>query len=78
MANESRNEDQERAAQGPCSCVTDPFGAVPAELRPEPRKKGSLRRIQCPGCGKEYWTNRETDLCLDCEKSRAHEPLSQA
>jgi len=60
-----------------CSCVTDPFAAVPPELQPQPKKKGSLRKVDCPACGKEYWANRETDLCLDCERSRAHKPVSQ-
>ncbi len=77
MANATADEDAKRKADRPCSCVADPFGTVPVELRPEPHKKGSLRQVHCPGCGKEYWTNRETDLCLDCERSRAHEPVSQ-
>ena len=54
---------------GTCTCVTDPFSAVPPELRPQPRKKGSLRKVGCPSCGKEYWTNRQGELCLDCERS---------
>jgi hypothetical protein len=68
MANVPGNEDAGRKAEGPCSCVSDPFSAVPAELRPEPHKKGSLRKVGCPACGKEYWTNRQDDLCLDCQK----------
>jgi len=73
MGNAPRSEDAARRADGPCSCVADPFSAVPAELRPEPHKKGSLRQVQCPGCGKEYWTNRQGDLCLDCEGDPARE-----
>ena len=57
------------ATDGPCSCVADPFGAVPAELRPQPKKRGSLRKAGCPSCGKQYWTNRQGELCLECEKS---------
>jgi len=60
-----------------CSCVTDPFAAVPPELQPQPKKKGSLHKVDCPACGKEYWTNRETELCIDCERSGAHKPVSQ-
>ena len=60
-----------------CNCVTDPFAAVPPELQPQPKRRGSLRKVTCPVCGKEYWTNRETDLCIDCERSRAHKPVSQ-
>jgi hypothetical protein len=54
---------------GACSCVADPSSAVPVELRPRPKKRGSLRKVGCPSCGKEYWTNRQGDLCLDCEKA---------
>jgi hypothetical protein len=69
-------EEAGRQAEGPCSCVTDPFGAVPPEEWPEPRKQGSLRRVECPACGKEYWTNRETYLCMDCERSRTRRSMS--
>jgi hypothetical protein len=27
-----------------------------------------LRKVKCPACGLEYWTNRKTDLCIECEK----------
>lgn len=32
-------------------------------------KKSDLRKVTCPGCGLVYWTNRATDLCMDCEKA---------
>jgi hypothetical protein len=52
-----------------CSCVNDPFADLPPELRPKPVEKfGGLRKVTCPGCGLEYWTNRKGDLCIDCEK----------
>jgi len=51
-----------------CTCMTDTFAALPPELRPRPRKKSSLRKVTCPGCGLVYWTNRDTDLCMECEK----------
>lgn len=51
-----------------CTCVGDGFGAVPPELRPRPKKKRSLRKVTCPGCGLVYRTNRETDLCMECER----------
>ncbi len=51
-----------------CTCITDPFLSLPPELRPRPKKKSSLRKVTCPGCGLVYWTNRETDLCMECEK----------
>jgi len=65
--------DESRTNTGPtppqCTCVTNAFGDLPPELRPTAaRRKSSLRKVTCPGCGLLYWTNRETDLCMDCEK----------
>jgi hypothetical protein len=52
-----------------CTCVKDPFADLPPELRPRPVQKiGGLRKVACPGCGLVYWTNRATDLCIECEK----------
>ena len=53
-----------------CTCTQGGFGALPPELRPRPKKKSSLRKVTCPGCGLVYRTNRETDLCMDCEKKQ--------
>lgn len=33
--------------------------------------KSSLIRITCRGCGKEFVSNVETDLCFDCKKRGA-------
>lgn len=58
-----------------CTCVQDPFAALPPELRP--RKKtwmSGLRKVTCPGCGAQFWTNRKTDLCADCEKRGVQAP----
>lgn len=55
---------------GNCSCASDPYAALPAERRPRVKKRGSLRRVCCTACGKEYFTNRRTDICLDCEESQ--------
>lgn len=53
-----------------CSCISDPFASLPSELRPRPQpKKEGLRQVNCPGCGQEYWTNRETDGCIKCRNS---------
>jgi len=30
-------------------------------------EKDLLRKITCRKCGKTFWTNRESDLCFDCE-----------
>jgi hypothetical protein len=51
-----------------CSCVKDPFSSVPPDMRPRP-SRSSLRKVTCPGCGLVYSTNRETDLCMDCDKN---------
>ncbi len=58
-----------------CSCMSDPFSILPPELRPRPKDVLSgLRKVACPVCGLEYWTNRDTDLCIDCEKKGARLP----
>mgnify|MGYP001042414828 CR=1 FL=1 len=33
-----------------------------------PKDKGLLRKVKCRNCGRIFWTNRDTDLCFDCEK----------
>ena len=71
--NVAKDKPQSKQSQEPeqplCSCMTDPFNNLPPELRPRPKNVMSgLRKIRCPGCGLEYWTNRDTDLCIDCEK----------
>lgn len=53
-----------------CTCACDGFAALPPELRPRPRKKGNLRQVTCPCCGLLYWTNRPTDLCIECEQKQ--------
>lgn len=52
-----------------CSCG-DPWRDLPPELRPKVKKPSSLREAKCPGCGRRFWTNRETDYCFDCEKQQ--------
>lgn len=32
--------------------------------------KGMLRKTTCEVCGKQYWTNRESNVCFDCESKR--------
>lgn len=32
------------------------------------KDKGLLRKVKCRNCGKILWTNRDIDLCFDCEK----------
>ena len=62
----NQNEELEKPL---CSCMPDPFNNLPPELRPRPKDVLSgLRKVKCPACGFDYWTNRDTDLCIDCEK----------
>ena len=59
-----------KGSSASCSCVSDPFASLPSELRPRPQpKKGGLRQLSCPGCGQNYWTNRETNVCIKCGSS---------
>lgn len=54
-----------------CSCVKDPYADLPPEARPAgPPPMRGLCKVICPGCGKVYWTNRDTDWCFDCEPRR--------
>jgi hypothetical protein len=62
-----------------CACVRDPFAALPPELRPKSKPTmGGLRKVTCPGCGLAYWTNRATDLCVNCEKQGVRLPHTDA
>jgi len=36
-------------------------------MRAPPPKKDWLRKTTCLRCGKVYWTDKETDYCMDCE-----------
>lgn len=53
--------------------MDDGFELLPPELRPRAKKKDGLRKVTCPGCGLVYSTNRETDLCMECEKRGKHQ-----
>ena len=65
---QKREEQIESEVDASCSCVQDPFAALPADIRPPAQaKKGSLREVNCPGCGIKFWTNRSTDFCLECD-----------
>ncbi|MEM3549806.1 MAG: hypothetical protein QXN87_02900 [Candidatus Bathyarchaeia archaeon] len=30
-------------------------------------EKGLIRKTRCEKCGKVFWTNRNSNICLDCE-----------
>lgn len=78
MSEGSKSEKKEPKTKGAkptegqtpeCTCIQDPFAALPPELRPRKRSwMSGLRKVTCPGCGAQFWTNRKTDLCADCEK----------
>jgi hypothetical protein len=60
---------------GGCACNPDPFADLPPELRPRRQpKKSDLREVTCPGCELHYWTNRPTDVCMECEKKGVKDP----
>ncbi len=66
---ENASGAEARLESGGC-CCRDPHADLPAELRPRPpAKDDGLRRVTCPGCGLEYWTNRKTDVCALCENA---------
>ncbi len=69
---EAGGKEQEAGKSGgspaACTCGKDAFAALPPELRPRTQKKGSLRQVTCPGCGLVYWTNRTTEMCMECER----------
>ena len=53
-----------------CACSRDPFAGLPPEMRPRKDSMSGLRKVVCPVCGLNYWTNRDTDMCSDCEKKQ--------
>jgi small redox-active disulfide protein 2 len=55
---------------GGCACSRDPFAGLPPEMRPHKDTMSGLRKVVCPICGLNYWTNRDTDVCSDCEKKQ--------
>ena len=61
-----------------CTCTQDLFADLPVELRPKPvSNMNGLREVTCPGCTVVYWTNRITDVRIDCEKKGVHAPQIQ-
>lgn len=60
-----------RPGDGGCACNRDPFAGLAPEMRPQCQDAMSgLRKVTCPGCGLDYWTNRSIDICIDCEKKQ--------
>jgi uncharacterized OB-fold protein len=59
----------DEAAKG-CSCSAE-YSDV---MRAPPPKKDWLRKTTCPRCGKVYWTDKESDYCMDCESLTVMSP----
>jgi small redox-active disulfide protein 2 len=57
-----------------CACNRDPFAGLPLEMRPRKDSMSGLRKVVCPVCGLNYWTNRSTDVCSECEKKQSAQP----
>ncbi len=75
MSEQNTNKNPINSQQPACNCVKDPYAELPPELRPKNRTlKSDFREVTCPGCGLEYWTNCEGDLCLDCKKKGVQIP----
>lgn len=71
-------KNQKELQPSNCSCEKDPYMDLPPELRPKNRTwKAGFREVTCPGCGLEYWTNCEGDLCMDCKKKGVQIPLKE-
>ncbi|MFO7942793.1 MAG: hypothetical protein R6U51_00565 [Anaerolineales bacterium] len=61
------NKEEAAEALPSCSCSGDPFASLPPDLQPKKKSwKANFRHVTCPSCGKEYYTNLDTDLCSDC------------
>jgi len=57
-----------------CACIKDPFAGLPPEMRPRKDSMSGLRKVVCPVCGLNYWTNRSTDVCSECERKQPAQP----
>jgi small redox-active disulfide protein 2 len=55
---------------GGCACSRDPFASLPPEMRPRKDSMSGLRQVVCPVCGLNYWTNRSTNVCAECERKQ--------
>jgi small redox-active disulfide protein 2 len=53
-----------------CACNRDPYAGLPPDMRPRRDSMSGLRKVVCPICGLNYWTNRDTDVCSECERKQ--------
>jgi small redox-active disulfide protein 2 len=60
---------------GGCACSRDPFAGLPPDVRPRRQDAMSgLHKVVCPICGLNYWTNRDTNVCSDCDRKQPAQP----
>jgi len=52
----------------PKKAISFPQTAAKRQELVSSKDKGLLRKTTCIKCGKIFWTNRNIDLCFDCEK----------
>ncbi|MFH0849852.1 MAG: hypothetical protein V1924_02800 [Candidatus Bathyarchaeota archaeon] len=55
-----------QSKEAPCGCQQRFNDLVRAH-----KASSGLIRVTCRGCGKEFVSNVETDLCYDCKKRGA-------
>lgn len=78
MSEQNTPKNQKDPRLQNCSCVKDPYADLPPDLRPKNRTwKTDFREVICPGCGLEYWTNCEGNLCTACQKKGVQIPLEE-
>ena len=46
------------------------FPRTTASAQAKVEDKGLLRKTVCEKCGKTFWTNREVDICMNCENKK--------
>lgn len=78
MSEQNTTKKQEDPQPSNCNCVKDPYADLPPVLRPKNTTwKTGFCQVTCPGCGLEYWTNTESDLCMDCRKKGVQIPQKE-
>ena len=54
-------QDEEKPKTYACAARQSDLTRTPSA------KKDWLRKTTCPRCKKVYWTDKDTDYCMDCE-----------
>jgi len=52
----------------PRKAITFPQRQTITAVTSTMKDKGLLHKVKCKKCGKIFWTNRDVDLCFDCER----------